>query len=416
MIKILIIGATCSINKGSAAMLISTVRTLRSFLPDPYFTILSPYHELDLKNCSPYNIKVMGYSGGILRSISRLSRSLIWNIFGSIGLCLNRLINEELLKEYNNSDIIIDLSGDTFSDDYGSIASISSCFDIILCKLMKKPIVIYAQSIGPFKTKLTESLSRFCLNRVDLLIVRDEITKNYLHEIKIANTIHYTADSAFLLETPQPKRIREILVKEKIDIKNRPLIGISASQHIYDLELNNTKNDVKIPYVTLMTNVVDFLTDKLDAQIVFIPHVMNNDRPVDDRYIGKKIYEAVKNNDKITLINTEYSPDELKGIIGQCDLFIGARMHANIAATSMCVPTLAIAYSHKTYGIMGMLEMENYVLDFRTMTVEEIISKINDIWINKEEIRSKLELNIEILKKKALHNGELVKELINNIE
>ena len=179
---------------------------------------------------------------------------------------------------------------------------------------------------------------------------------------------------------------------------------------------NNTKNDIKIPYVTLMINIVDFLTDKLDAQIVFIPHVMNNENPVDDRYVGKKIYEAAKNKDKITLINTEYSPDELKGIIGQCDLFIGARMHANIAATSMCVPTLAIAYSHKTYGIMGMLEMENYVLDFRTMTVEEIISKVNDIWINKEEIRSKLELNIEILKKKALHNGELVKELLNDIE
>ena len=58
MIKILIIGATCSKNRGSAAMLISTVKTLRSFISDLDFTVLSPYHELDLKNCSPHNINV----------------------------------------------------------------------------------------------------------------------------------------------------------------------------------------------------------------------------------------------------------------------------------------------------------------------------------------------------------------------
>ena len=40
-------------------------------------------------------------------------------------------------------------------------------------------------------------------------------------------------------------------------------------------------------------------------------------------------------------------------------------MHANIAATSMCVPTLAIAYSHKFYGIMKMLQLDEYVMDIK---------------------------------------------------
>ena len=55
-----------------------------------------------------------------------------------------------------------------------------------------------------------------------------------------------------------------------------------------------------------------------------MPHVTNDDKPVDDRFVAKKIYEMAERKDKIRLINNDYSPDELKSIIGQCDLFIGA--------------------------------------------------------------------------------------------
>jgi len=415
MTKMLLIGATCSKNRGSAAMLISATKTLRQFMPDSEFTVLSPFPELDLKNCSPYNLRVVGYNGGALKILSRLFRSVTWKIFKSLSLDLHRLANEELLREYSSSDVIIDLSGDGFTDDYGSMASIISCYDILLCKFLNKPMVIYAQSIGPFKTKLTKSLSKFCLNRVDLLIVRDEITKNYLQEIGIANTIHFTADSAFLLEAPPYEKIQEILVKENIDTNERPIIGISASQHIYDLELKKTKSNSGNPYIMLVVKIVDYLVEKLNAQIIFVPHVTNDDRPVDDRFVAKKICEITKNKDKIRLIDSEYSPGELKGVIGQCDLFIGARMHANIAATSMCVPTLAIAYSHKSYGIMSMLGMEKYVLNFRTMTFDEMILRIDDLWVNREKIRMELTLNVGVLKERALRNGELVKGLLDSL-
>lgn len=415
MNKILLIGASCSKNRGSAAMLFSATKTLRQFIPESNFTVLSPFPELDLKNCGAYNVRVIGSSEGTLKSIFRLFRSITWNIFKLLGLNLHRLINEKILQEYANSDIIIDLSGDTFSDDYGSMASIGSCFKILLCKFLNKPIVIYAQSIGPFNTKLTKSLSKFCLNRVDLLIVRDEITKNYLQEIGITNKIHFTADSAFLLEAPPYEKIQEILLKENIDINDRPIIGISASQHIYDLELKKSKLNSENPYILLMVKIVDYLVEKLNAQIVFVPHVTNDDRPVDDRFVAKKIYEIAKNKNKIRLINNEYYPEELKGVIGQCDLFIGARMHANIAATSMCVPTLAIAYSHKSYGIMRMLEIEKYVLDFRTMTFDEMTARIDDLWVNREKIKVELASNVKVLKEHALHNGELVKELLDSL-
>ena len=417
MTEILLVGTTCSNNKGDAAMLISATKTLRQFMPGSNVTVLSGLPEQDSENCSAHPIRVVGHKREVRKVLSRLFLLIIWNIFKSLlGLDLHRLINEESLQEYVNSDVIVDLRGDGFSDDYGNVSTFVSCYEILLCKFLNKPIVIYAQSIGPFKTKLTKSLSKFCLNRVDLLIVRDEITKNYLQEIGIANTIHFTADSAFLLEPSPYEKIQEILLKENIDTNDYPIIGISASQLIYDRELKKTKPNSENSYIILMVKIVDYLVERLNAQIVFVPHVTRNDRPVDDRFVARKIYEIAKNKDKIRLINNEYSPEELKGIIGLCDLFIGARMHANIAATSMCVPTLAIAYSHKSYGIMRMLEMEKHVLDFREMTFDEMVSRIDDLWINKEGIKRELEKKIPMVKEKAMLNGKLVKELLDALK
>jgi len=63
----------------------------------------------------------------------------------------------------------------------------------------------------------------------------------------------------------------------------------------------------------------------------------------------------VRSND-IQMIKGEYSSEELKGIISCFDLFIGARMHSVIAALSMSVPALAIAYIPKSRAIMEMVQ------------------------------------------------------------
>lgn len=409
--KILFIGATCSKNRGSAAMLISATNTLRQFIPESEFTVLSIFPKLDSKNCSAYNLNVLDWKGDLLKLSSYFFQLIMWKI-----VHIPRLINKGLLQEYARSDIIIDLSGDGFTDDYGIIESIASCYDILLCKCLNKPIVIYAQSIGPFKTKLTKSLSRFCLNMVDLLIVRDEITNNYLQDIGVTNTIHFTADSAFLLDASPYEIIHEIFSKENIWEDDRPIIGISTSQLIYDLELKKSKPNSENPYILLMAKIIDNLIDNLDAQIILVPHVTNDDRPVDDIFVAEKIFNVAINKDKIRSINNEYGPEELKGVIGKCDIFIGARMHANIAATSMCVPTLAIAYSHKSYGIMRTLGMEKYVLDFQTMTFDDIISKIDDLWINRVMIKMELEMIIPEIKEKAMLNGKMVKELLESLK
>jgi colanic acid/amylovoran biosynthesis protein len=424
MTKVLLINTNCSVNKGSAAQVISTSKTLSRLISDANFTMISRGDpELDFELCERHNIKVVGSSrkkpfsksSRFLRLFKLsyyLLRCLMWSALCEIGLNANKLIDEDVLREYSKSDLIVDLSGDTLSDK--GTYSLFSLFSILIGIVLKKKITIFSQSVGPFK-KITMPLARLCLNRADLIVVRENVTKNYLKDTGVNNPSTYlAAEIAFLLESAPTKRVQEIFLKENIDTnrKNCPLIGIGASELIY-----RDFKSKKTVYVALMAKIADYLVEKLNAQVVFISHVIIPPKYGynDDRFVAKEIYQLARNKNRIGIIKGDYSPQELKAVIGKCDLFIGARMHSNIASISMHVPTIALAWSHKYHGIMKMVEQEKYVCDIRTTTFNELVSKINDAWFNRDEIREKLASKTTELEESALYSARLVKRLIKTI-
>ena len=114
------------------------------------------------------------------------------------------------------------------------------------------------------------------------------------------------------------------------------------------------------------------------------------------------------------MIKGEYSPQELKGIIGLCDLFIGSRMHSTIASTSMLIPTVGIAYGHKMHGVLGEgLRQNKYIIDINELTYETLMSKTNYVWTHRKEICKDLKTRMPKIRDKCLLNGKLVKELLD---
>ena len=105
---------------------------------------------------------------------------------------------------------------------------------------------------------------------------------------------------------------------------------------------------------------------------------------------------------------------EMKGIIARCELFVGSRMHANIAALSSKIPTIAIAYSHKTPGIMAMLDQQEAVVDIENVTNDELFEKIINAWKEKRERAEKLETVVRKLEESALTNIEMIGSIVGS--
>lgn len=89
----------------------------------------------------------------------------------------------------------------------------------------------------------------------------------------------------------------------------------------------------------------------------------------------------------------------MKAIIGQCDLFIGARMHACIGAVSQGVPTACLAYSSKFAGVMQPMGDGAKVLDLRVISISEAKKEIAMLFRNREKLCGDLEERLPTIRK-----------------
>nr|MDO8089814.1 polysaccharide pyruvyl transferase family protein [Candidatus Sigynarchaeota archaeon] len=179
---------------------------------DAKFTVFSSYPSVDSERYRPYDIKIRSrFSSNF--TILKILVLLIGPLLCLLFLMLNKIFrvfrceNFELdgnpICEYLSADIIIDVGGDNFGDVYGAKSTVVSFLNILPGILLKKPIILFAESIGPFNHVLTRILGKFVVNRVNMVIVREELSLRYLKSIGIKKHIFLTADPAFLLK-PAP--------------------------------------------------------------------------------------------------------------------------------------------------------------------------------------------------------------------
>lgn len=266
--------------------------------------------------------------------------------------------------------------------------------------------------MGPFHSRFARILTSFILKRVDLITVRETLSNKIVKEagIKNRNTFE-TADLAFTIPSVSAQVINRILQVEHIPT-NGILVGISASRLVAKWFQGRNGGSSYEDYVLFMAAIVKHVNDRLGAVAVFIPHVFGPEKDDDDRIVAEDICQKLSNNDMVRIVRREYSPSELKGIIGKCDIFIGTRTHALISAISSYVPSLAISYLHKTEGIMDSVNQGHWVFPMEGIDQDEIVARIDDLYARKSYISADLRKKMDDVKKKAFLNGELVQKLL----
>lgn len=399
--RIFIDASRSFMNAGSYATLVCSLMALREFIPEAEFSVVSFYPEFDHKRYEKYGFNLRLLKG----SSSRL---------GTYALSL---------KEYARADVIIGAYGDGPTDNAVTRSLVSSSakysLGMLIARLMGKKFVLYPSSIGPFNTGYSRFLARLALNRVSAVLAREEITRHYLEDMGVKK-VRLAADVAFILEPAPAKRVKEIFLREGISRNKKNLIGLNISQLI---NFKSKNSRVKQDYIELMAKTADYLVSDLGATVLLIPHEIYpaevKQTIASTKWIGgddiaavKECFSRVKDKSSVIPIVNEYTPEELKGIIGRCEMFIGARMHSNIAAISQGIPTIAIAYSHKAPGIMSLVGLGKYVCRFDTMDFSELSAKITDVWSSREEIRKQLTARAEELKQSVWQTGKLVSDLL----
>lgn len=228
------------------------------------------------------------------------------------------------LKE---NDVYVSVGGDNYCYGDGHMAA---AFNRELKKLGKKT-VLWGCSVG--EDDLSEDKIKD-LKTFDLIVTRESMTYETLINCGIdKNTVLYP-DPAFTLDI-------DTAFGGKFEVKPNTL-GFNISSLIGEYAGEGESIE------SIAVGFLRYVLENSDKSILLIPHVTKKEDG--DQLILGRIAEKL-GSDRVSVVPDTLTAAQYKSIISRCEMFIGARTHATIAAYSTCVPTLVIGYSVKSKGI-----------------------------------------------------------------
>ena len=131
---------------------------------------------------------------------------------------------------------------------------------------------------------------------------------------------------------------------------------------------------ISLDYPGLMRDLIRHFQG-LGAEVHLVPHVIVKSGPMVGEDDARASAALVAEFPGTVLAPSFTSPSEAKTYIATLDFFMGARMHACIAAFSSGVPVVPMAYSRKFEGLFGTLGYSRTV-DCTKETGPAILAKI----------------------------------------
>lgn len=320
----------------------------------------------------------------------------------------DRMINQNLwLRHLVTADFIGSIAGgDSFSDIYSIERLIYIALPQILVLLLGKPLVLLPQTIGPFNSILAKKISRFILERAQKIYARDHISLTTIKKkFCLDNSrLAFCYDMGFILKA-KIDRSKMPPWLEEVD-HSRPVIGLNISGLLYIG--GYTKNNMfglKSDYRAVIYQLIKYLIRKNNTSIILVPHVLGHGQSSESDVTA--CLEVLRETEKefrkfLHIVENNYNQHELKAIIGQCDFFLGSRMHACIAALSQGIPVVALAYTRKFIGVFQSLGLENLVVDLRRYDEDSVIAVVDKIYERRHEIRRHLDTIMPSVEKKIM--------------
>lgn len=416
ILKIVLTNAWSYYNKGDAAIVVSMLRALTTSYSNSQFSFLAfdpeSFKKAQKKGEIPRTVRILPEICTTRTVKILLSKdhagifTLFLLVFLPLILKILRRIDSTLdltLKHLETSDIIISCGGNQLYSIVG-FSFLRHLYPLIWGKLIcKKPLMIFAQSIGPIRGYLNSIIVKFILDRSDCITLRENYSEKYLRKnlkIKCRN-LFTTADATFMLQTEQ----RSIGSKNRIKSN---LVGITIRPWF----LIHNKSYWR--YVSTIADFIEYLQKIYHAEVILIAFSQIPGFE-DDLQACNDVYNAVKNKKNLAIIEMrDFSLKEVNKVMLDLNYLVGTRMHSVIFASILGVPSVVISYQyHKSAGITKMLDLMP-PLDIDHLTLNQLVTNYEKIMRNPR--LNELNENVHKLVLRSKMNMVIFKKLVTQTE
>jgi colanic acid/amylovoran biosynthesis protein len=297
--------------------------------------------------------------------------------------------------------------GDSFSDIYGMRRLAYVGLPQILALVLGKELVLLPQTLGPFKSWTARRVAKYILGHAKVVYSRDEKgLRETTKELSLngnADKFRFSYDVGFALDPMKPAQLNIDGLETK-KTTGGPRVGLNVSGLLW-IGGYSGKNmfGLRSDYQKLMRRLIEQLIVQDGAEVLLVPHVFGDSEESDTSVCGKLFDELrQKYPGKLGFVRGQYDQGEIKYVIGTCDFFLGARMHACIAALSQGVPAVAVAYSDKFIGVLDTIGMKDAVADPRYMNETEMVEFVERLYRERASLKQRLERKIPEVRQNVL--------------
>lgn len=401
-------------NLGVSALASGTVAALREGMPDAGIVLLDygrlPFGWTGDAESGPLRQVNLRFSKRIGQA-NHVVRLLLLAL--AIRLVPGRARRRKLagrsawLRTVAEPEMYVSLAGgDSFSDIYGLRRLVYMALPQVLVLLLERPLILLPQTYGPFRTRRARWLAGFILCRAGAIYSRDQEGLGVVTALlRGRGTVPQVAyDMGFGLAPGEPPA--ETAAQLRSARRAGPLVGLNVSGLLMmGGYAGNNQFGLAADYGSTIDALVELLAGKHRATVLLIPHVHAAGADSEGdlaacREIARRA--GPRHGDRVRVLAGECDQHQTKHVIGACEFFIGARMHACIAALSQCVPAVGLAYSRKFAGVMATVGDGAVVVDLRTRGLDAVVAAVEAAWAARPAMRRQLLAGMPAIRRSAL--------------
>ena len=298
-----------------------------------------------------------------------------------------------VLKTLHKCDALLSGGGSLLQDRTSTRSLLYYLSIMRIAKLMGKPVMLYANGIGPVDKPSNRRRVKRAVDRADLITLRDHGSAQELREMGVKNpNLHVTADPVFTLEPAAREESLRLLQGA----------GLKDGMDIVAVSVRDWPDTER--FAVEAAALCDHLRRTYGMEVLFL--LM---QPHKDRTATEKVRQAMQEPSYV--LDTPCSPRELMGVLGEAKLCLAMRLHTLIFAARMAVPVLGLVYDPKVESYLEELNLPSagHVDTFeRTHAIEQA----DRLMERYDQCRVQLKEKSEQLAQAARDNERLLLKLL----
>jgi polysaccharide pyruvyl transferase CsaB len=310
------------------------------------------------------------------------------------AVAVRKLSRAEVQPEIERLDLLIFGGGGILYDAEARLY----LREVGIAKEKGVPVMLYAVGAGPLNDPSVQAAVRECLEHVDTITVRERSAQQVLEAAGVHREITVTADPALLLK-PEPLP-RGLLKHEGLEGRRR-LIGMSVREPgVAAPDLDHRV------YHALLANAADYMVDRFDAEIVFVPM----ERSVLDTQHSHAVISKMLRAQRATVLKGEYTSGQMLSLMSRFSFAVGMRLHFLIFAALQGVPFVALPYSGKVSGFLEDVKVPTPPLNL--VNAGRLIAHLDQSWDRRRSMKALLAKSVPALQARSLETHQILLKLI----